>query len=225
MGSKLPRWLRDRHVAPLAPTGAHRPSRRSHNAALHDDHPGPGPHLRGRSPRCLRTRHRPDPRPHRRRARVALHRPRHRGRAHQRPGGRAGHPVAHLRRGRVGRRVEERQPRHHLDAPLRRAGRTSPSATSRWHRPIRWRFGSARARPTTGTVRRGGRASTIRRTEARRGGSRASRTRGTSAASWCIPRIRTASGWPRWAISSARTRSAASFARPTGAPHGRSSST
>ena len=134
-------------------------------------------------------------------------------------------PSAHLRRGRVGRGLGDRQPRHHLDAIF--DDQPNLSVGDNRARPV----GSAR---DLGGHRRGqqpqqlavgaGRVPLVGRRQDV-GGSPGSRTRGTWAASWCIPRTRIASGWRRWAISSARTRSAASSARPTGAPHGRRSST
>ena len=187
-----------------------------------------------RSPRCCRSastcpRSRRRPRPHvdpaaLRRHALAQHRPVPR-RPHQ-GGGRARQPAAHLlhRRGQR-RRVEDDRRRPHLEADLRRPAdrldrRGRRRAVRSQHRLRRQRRRPAAAGPL-------GRRRHLQ-VDRRRQDVDAPRParRAADPASWSSTRrIPIGSSSPRSAIPTARTRSAASSARPTAARRSRTCST
>ena len=124
--------------------------------------------------------------PHGRRAqghRTPEHRADAGHRPHRRRPDRPEEPERLVRRERVRRPLEDRQPRHHLHADLRR--RRLVHALLRRHRPegLERRSGSARARATASAARTSATASTSRPTPARRGSASAWRRRSTSARS------------------------------------------
>ncbi len=95
-------------------------------------------------------------------------------------------PDDHLRRLRHRRIVEVHRRRQSLEVAVRQHGRTNPSAPSPSRPPIRTSSTSARARPTTGRVRRSATACGAPPMAARPGRTWAWTIRSRSAASWWI---------------------------------------
>ena len=100
---------------------------------------------------------------------LALDRPGQHGRPHHRHRRRGVRPHHLLHRHRLRRTPEDHQQRHHLQPPLRQGEPPSPSATSRWRRPIPTSSGSAPARTTPATRSPTATASTRAPTAARSG--------------------------------------------------------